>query len=174
MIIQCSSCQKKFNVPDGAITPAGRIVQCSSCGNQWTQYPVKKKTSFAPQVSAKSAKAPVKKAVKKKGPTPYSKEYMQQKWGSSVQSYAKNEGLSKKTKKITEKVKRKKIKDIEKPGFGFFNYLIMFFVFSTFFVGVLNFEKTRLSRKFPFLEPYIEHFFESLEIIKIFIFDFFR
>ena len=44
MIIECTSCQKKFNVPDSAITSAGRLVQCSSCGNQWTQYPLKTKT----------------------------------------------------------------------------------------------------------------------------------
>ena len=40
MILECKSCQKKFIVPDNAITNAGRLVQCSSCGNKWTQYPV--------------------------------------------------------------------------------------------------------------------------------------
>ena len=39
MIIQCNSCSKKFVVPDGAIKAKGRLVQCSSCGNKWTQYP---------------------------------------------------------------------------------------------------------------------------------------
>ena len=43
-----------------------------------------------------------------------------------------------------------------------------------FLVGILNFERGRISRKFPFLEPYIDHFFESLEIFKILILDFFR
>ena len=38
MIIQCNSCQKSFNVPDNAITEKGRLVQCSACGNKWTQY----------------------------------------------------------------------------------------------------------------------------------------
>ena len=32
---------KKFIVPDNAITSAGRLVQCSSCGNKWTQFPIK-------------------------------------------------------------------------------------------------------------------------------------
>ena len=41
MIIRCNSCEKQFVVPDGAITSKGRLVQCSSCGNQWTQYPIK-------------------------------------------------------------------------------------------------------------------------------------
>ena len=43
MILECKSCQKKFIVPDNAITKAGRLVQCSSCGNKWTQFPVTKK-----------------------------------------------------------------------------------------------------------------------------------
>ena len=33
---------KKFLVPDNAIPSSGRLVQCSSCGNKWTQYPEKK------------------------------------------------------------------------------------------------------------------------------------
>ena len=43
MIIQCKTCDKKFNVPDAAIVAGGRLVQCSSCGSQWTQYPIKTK-----------------------------------------------------------------------------------------------------------------------------------
>jgi len=40
MILSCNSCQKKFVVPDQAITAAGRTVQCGSCGNKWKQFPV--------------------------------------------------------------------------------------------------------------------------------------
>ena len=29
-------------MPDNAITAKGRLVQCNSCGNKWTQFPVKK------------------------------------------------------------------------------------------------------------------------------------
>ena len=39
MIINCNSCDKKFVVPDQAITSSGRTVQCGSCGNKWKQYP---------------------------------------------------------------------------------------------------------------------------------------
>ena len=39
MIINCNSCDKKFVVPDQAITSSGRMVQCGSCGNKWKQYP---------------------------------------------------------------------------------------------------------------------------------------
>ena len=42
MILSCNSCEKKFVVPDNAISASGRLVQCSSCGNKWKQFPVKK------------------------------------------------------------------------------------------------------------------------------------
>ena len=41
MLINCNSCQKKFIVPDNAITKSGRLVQCGFLWNKWTQYPVK-------------------------------------------------------------------------------------------------------------------------------------
>ena len=41
MILSCSSCEKKFVVPDQAIGAAGRVVQCGSCGNKWKQFPLK-------------------------------------------------------------------------------------------------------------------------------------
>ena len=59
MIIQCKSCNKSFNVPDDAIGNNGRLVQCSSCGNKWTQYPEKKRievTKKTPEIKKKSKK----------------------------------------------------------------------------------------------------------------------
>ena len=168
MIIQCTACEKKFSVPDSAISGNGRLVQCSSCGNKWTQYPLSTKKS-PPKKIIPPKSLPVKKTPKKnKGPVPYSREYMRQKWGDSLPNYVESKGLNKRTKKTSAK---QKSKVIEKPGFGFFNYIIMFFVLSTFFVGILNFEQARLSRKFPFLEPYIGYFFETIENFKIFILD---
>ena len=78
----------------------------------------------------------------------------------------------KKIKRVPEK--QKPIKNVGKPGFGFFSYIITLAVLSTFFVGILSFERTRLSRKFPFLEPYINHFFETIENFKIFILDLYK
>ena len=40
MILNCNSCEKKFVVPDSAIGKEGRLVQCSSCGNKWKQFPI--------------------------------------------------------------------------------------------------------------------------------------
>ena len=102
---------------------------------------------------------------------------MEQKWGTSLKNYVDEKGLSKKVKtsqKIKKTQKQKNLQKVASPSFGFFNYIIVSSILFTFFVGILNFERTRLSRKFPALEPYIDHFFESLNIFRIFILDFFR
>ena len=177
MIIQCTSCEKKFNVPDAAITTAGRLVQCSSCGNKWTQYPIKVKPSISRPIKVPVKKTEKIKPKKKKGPVPYSKEYMQQKWGSSLKSYAVEKGLTKKTNKIIKpkKIQKEKpVKVIEKPGFGFFNYIIVTSILIVAIVGTLDLTKTMIISKFPFLNPYIEHFFETINNLKIFILDFYR
>ena len=90
MIIQCTACDKKFSVPDAAITANGRLVQCSSCGNKWTQYPIiqnKTETKIIAKSSKNIGKKTIKKISKISSPAPYSKEYMQQKWGTSLESY---------------------------------------------------------------------------------------
>ena len=102
---------------------------------------------------------------------------MEQKWGSTVKKYAEQKGISKKktgTKKI-QKTKSPKLNEKrEKPSFGFFNYIIIYSIGFTFLVGILNFERARLSRKFPAVEPYIDTFFETIDNLKIFILDLIR
>ena len=68
MIIQCKSCQKSFVVPDNAITSSGRLVQCSSCGNKWTQYPVlqKEKVVNITQTTVKKSEIKKKRVKKQK------------------------------------------------------------------------------------------------------------
>ncbi len=166
MIIQCESCQKKFVVPDSAVTAKGRLVQCSSCGNKWTQYPIKQKTPKI--VNVKNITKPSKQKRKRKktsGIDVYSDEYLQKKHGIKIidpsSSNLKTKGSN-----------QNKIGKKGSVSFGFFNYLITISILSIFFVGILNFERSRLSRKFPFLEPYIEGFFETLNNFKIIFIDF--
>ena len=35
MIISCNNCNKKFEVNSNLIPDAGRLLQCSGCGNEW-------------------------------------------------------------------------------------------------------------------------------------------
>ncbi len=159
MILECKSCQKKFIVPDNAIPSAGRLVQCSSCGNKWTQYPLKRKkiselkiisTQNKEQININTIRKKKKKATKKTGPSIYSKEYLEKKHGIKIDekkfSFSKN----------------KTDRQISKTYFGFYSYLIIFLIIIAFAIGILNLTKEIIIFNFPFTEIYIEYLFENL------------
>ena len=96
MILTCNSCDKKFVVPDNAITASGRIVQCGLCGNRWKQFPTNKtvKTQVFPKSKKIVSKTPqikqkvknTKKNVIKKSReiSLYSPEYLAKKHGIKI------------------------------------------------------------------------------------------
>lgn len=51
MRLICPNCGAQYDVPDGAIPPAGREVQCSSCGHAWFEIET-------PEPAAESAPIP--------------------------------------------------------------------------------------------------------------------
>ena len=165
MIIECKSCNKKFNVPDNAIPATGRLVQCSNCGNKWTQYPLKankSKISDLSQVMAQKKivkKSQSKKKSKRSGPTIYSSEYLEKKHGIKIK-----QGIN---KKIT-----KNNIDNKSYGLGFYSSIIILIFFIVSFFGVLNLTKDMIIFHYPFLESYILYFYETIENIKIIITDF--
>jgi len=175
MIIQCNACEKSFIVPDNAITAKGRLVQCNSCGNKWTQFPVKKdqqksikkpsKTIIKEVVNNEKIK-PVsvkkKKSTKKKTKTlnPYSEEYLKKKHGIKIINPSSQ---------TSKKIKDKKTKI--KTGFGFYGILIiMFFILITIF-GILNLTREIIEFNFPFIATYVDHLFETFNNIKLIISD---
>ena len=156
MILICNSCDKKFVVPDGAITASGRMVQCGSCGNKWKQFPTakpKKQESIKKQENNKINTENPKK-TKNKGPKKsrevslYSPEYL-----------AKKHGI-----KLNESNKAVKKKDInnKKISFGFYNSLILFIVVIICLSRILYFSQDIIVSKFPVLQFYINYYFESI------------
>ena len=119
MLVNCNSCEKKFNVPDTAVTENGRLLQCGSCGNKWTQYPIKQETvkkeklkKNIPNVNQKPNVNKVKKSVKKKKReiNLYSEEYLKKKHGLEI-----------KDPKIDKNSKKQNLR----TGFDFYKYLIL-------------------------------------------------
>ena len=177
MILECKSCQKKFIVPDNAITKAGRLVQCSSCGNKWTQFPVVEKTIKKPknfQMKKETIKKPIniqnkikeqkifsttkqkKNIVKKKtGPSIYSKEYLKKKHGINING------------SNVYKAKNKTNNKISKSYFGFYSYLIILLFLVSSIIGILNLTKEIIIFYLPFTEIYIEYLFENLNYFGI-------
>ena len=156
MIISCNSCEKKFVVPDKAITSEGRIVQCGSCGNKWRQFPLKKeigekikkinteKTVKKPQINKKK---PIRKK-KKREIDLYSPEYLAKKHGinlgTNVNSLKSNSNTNKEI------------------SFGFYAYLIIIIVFLIFFLKLLYFFQDKFIALFPFTEIYLSILFEII------------
>ena len=167
MILSCNSCDKKFVVPDNAITKAGRLVQCSACGNKWKQFPVeeekKKETVLTPdlKLTRKKSTSPRKPIIQKKSITPkrkvvkkpreinlYSPEYLAKKHGIKL-----NDPQPKKLKKSNVK---------DKVSFGFYSTLLVFVVFVIFFSRSLYFAQSYIITLFPITEFYLSYFFENI------------
>ena len=152
MILSCNSCEKKFVVPDKAITSSGRLVQCGSCGNKWKQFPLdkiekkpqilKKKINTSSKVNFPKIKK--KKSQKKREINLYSPEYL-----------AKKHGI-----KLNEPAEETKLKN--RVTFGFYNSLIFFIVIVIFLSRGLYFSQDFIIEKLPFTEFYLEYFFESI------------
>ena len=157
MIISCNSCEKKFVVPDKAITIEGRVVQCGSCGNKWKQYPKNekkitsikiKKDKKIPKISETKIPKPKKRIPKKKREINlYSPEYLAKKHGINL-----NE-IKFKPKPIVE----------NKVSFGFYSSLIIFLIFVITFSRILYFFQDFIVTKLPFTEYYLQYFFESIK-----------
>ena len=168
MILSCNSCEKKFVVPDNAITSSGRIVQCSSCGNKWKQFPIKDQIKLKKQApiinkvvekvtnKPKAKKEKIKKSTK---PNLYSPEYLAKKHGIKI-----NE---------SENVKTNSNKNEKKINFGFYSYLIVFSVILIFFLRIIYFAQDAIIYNIPLAKVYIELLFETIENIKEIIKNFF-
>jgi len=157
MIISCNSCEKKFVVPDKAITSEGRVVQCGSCGNKWKQYPKNeekitpikiKKNKKIPKISQTKIPKPKKKISKKKREIDlYSPEYLAKKHGINLNEFN--------DKPIAK----------NKISFGFYSTLFILLVFLIAFSRILYFFQDFIITKLPFAEIYLKYFFESIRNI---------
>ena len=156
MILICKSCSKKFVVPDNAITAVGRVVQCGSCGNKWKQFPANeiKSTLSATEAKQKISKPRLtqpkavktkKRAIRKpREINLYSPEYL-----------AKKHGI-----KLKDEIKKTSIN--EKVSFGFYSSLLLFLIIVIVVSRGLYFFQDFIVLKFPFMEFYIDYFFENI------------
>jgi predicted Zn finger-like uncharacterized protein len=159
MILSCNSCEKRFVVPDQAISAMGRTVQCGSCGNKWKQFPIKKeinkivsekKINLKKSITVNKVIKPKRKNVKKtREINLYSPEYLEKKHGISLNNIkVKNSSNSHK-----------------KVSFGFYNSLILFIVAIIVLSKGLHFFESFIIDKFPFTKFYLDYFFESIKNI---------
>ena len=166
MILTCNSCDKKFVVPDSAITASGRMVQCGSCGNKWRQFPVGivKKAQSVPRTPKVVPKTkPVQQKIQKlkkikktalKKPREislYSPEYLAKKHGIKINDVQTEKRVSKQEKK--------------RVSFGFYNSLIVLIFFVIALSRILYFSQGFIISNIPASEYYLNYFFESIRNI---------
>lgn len=164
MIISCKSCEKKFVVPDQAITSDGRIVQCGSCGNKWKQLPINEINKNEQNSNVKKMRSKTKKVKTiiqntkkiKKTTTKntreihlYSPEYLAKKHGIKLN----NTNFDKISYKSDTK---------DKISFGFYNSLLFFLITIIVLSRGLYFFQELIVQKLPFTEFYINYYFESV------------
>jgi len=160
MLVNCNSCQKKFNVPDSAITDAGRLLQCGTCGNKWTQYPIKQDSvkKISKTKPAKIIQTPEANKVRnltkkrKRKVTLYSEEYLKRKHGLEIKNSIDSNKKTEKYKNITS-------------NNNFFSNLIIIAIIVIAFFGILNISKDFIIVNYPFAETYINSIYEVVEIL---------
>ena len=157
MLLNCNSCQKKFVVPDSAITKSGRLVQCGSCGNKWTQFPIEiikeKKINIAEKTKINKQK--VFRSNPKTKKNLYTAEYLKKKHGLII-----NETNNSTAKEVPNSQRKKN-------GFSFYSYLFFLFVFLIAFFGILELSKEAIILSYPSLEMYINYLYEVIEIVAV-------
>ena len=163
MLVNCNSCQKKFIVPDSAITEAGRLLQCGSCGNKWTQYPIKEKAvkTIEQKISnkikqpdnANSTKTSSKN--KKRKINLYSEKYLEKKYGLTIKDSPERQDKKKESK----------------SSFSFFNYLIIIIILIMAFFGVINLSKDIIVTNYPGAIPYIDYLYKLIEVMRTTIYE---
>ena len=161
MILTCNSCQKKFVVPDQAITSTGRVVQCGSCGNKWKQFPIAEKIVKNTKenikenikkkpVTQKSYKTKKKRVKKTREISLYSPEYLEKKHGINLENIKPKEIVKSENKKIS---------------LGFYNSLLILIFFTIVISRGLYFFQDYIAYSFPITKFYLDYFFESIKNI---------
>jgi hypothetical protein len=162
-------------VPDNAITSSGRLVQCSACGNKWTQFPIKaqndKKLKIEEDIKQKEKNLPItknkkiikKKSTKKKQINIYSPEYLQNKHGIKI--------INPSSLNLSS-VKRNNSKRNKAIGYGFYNYLISIFIVLLTLFGILHLTKDIIILNYPTIEKNIDYLYETFYNLSLIFTDF--
>ena len=153
MIINCPSCQKKFQISDNLIPVNGRLLQCGSCNNSWF---------FKPQITSK----------KDKNKTEIISQFDPNKTDITIKNKKKTQKKNKESIKISKNYELTKYKKQSNLTFAnFLSYTIVLIITFVAFLIIVDTFKTPLYSSFPNLENIIFNLYETLTDIKLFIKD---
>ena len=158
MIIECTNCNKKFEVDPELIPEKGRSIQCGSCDHKWFYKKDTQETIL--EVNDKTPVNEIKEEIK-------------------ISNDVTNEIADK--KKITEEIVEEKIeikpnneeKPLKKSNIlnKIISYLIVAIISFAALIIVLDTFKTPLNNIFPNLELLLFNLYETFEDIGLFLKD---
>ena len=152
MIITCPSCEKKFEIDQKLIPSEGRILQCGSCNHKWFFKINDLEKKIVNQEILISEK------VKKKEM-------------DSINLSSKDETKSSKKEISSENYNAKNIEQKPKRNYNFLNILLVIIISITALILILDTFKDNLETVFPNIKFLLSNLYQSLEDIKLFIFD---
>ena len=152
MIIECPNCNKKFEIDQNLVPNDGRLLQCGNCSHKWFfKINVTKKKIISDNIS-------VPKEVEKKETDDIS-------YSSDDEPKYSDEEInleSDNTSKIEKKPKR---------NYNFLNILLVIIISITALILFLDTFKDNLETVFPNIKFLLNNLYQSIEDIKLFIFD---
>ena len=154
MIINCPSCNKKFEIDKNLIPFEGRLLQCGSCNHKWLFKPENIKDEIE---------------IIKKTTTNLSNEN-----NINLTDEVNNNLFTKEneTKTISEIPKQEfKNKKNVKIKFNFFKVLIVLIISFIALIIVLDTFKSQISIIVPNIEIILDNLYQSLNDIRLFVLD---
>ena len=192
MIIQCTSCSRKFVVKDKDIPKNGRMVQCGYCSETWHQMPstipIKKVKKIEPAVKPSMESSEGLSVDKIKASDGKTYKFLGSQWAELLPSGKTGLFARKKIGKELDKLTGRKIKsvikkkpkktkevdpsseklpDIYKPkeGLGFFGYILVLIIIALSLAGILKTFEKELMVYFPEIENVFIFLNEQTEYI---------
>ena len=152
MIITCPSCEKKFEIDQKLIPSEGRMLQCGSCDHKWFF----------------KIDDPEKKTVNEEILT---SEKVEKKEIDSTNSSTNDETKSFKKEINTETNDASYIERKPKRNYNFFNILLVVIISLIALILILDTFKDNLESVFPNINFLLNNLYQSIEDIKLFVFD---
>ena len=152
MIITCPCGEKKFEIDQKLIPSEGRMLQCGSCDRQWyfkINVPEKKIVNEEILTSGKVEKKEI----------------------DSTNLSSRDETKISKKEISSETYKASKIEKKPKRNYNFLNILLVIIISITALILILDTFKDNLETVFPNIKFLLSNLYQSIEDIKLFIFD---
>ena len=168
MIINCECGKKKFQVKDGSIPDAGRMLQCGECGNKWFFKPVENDNisslTLNDKTSSELENFEIQKTLNIKPKTTNEKippvtEQIIEEAEKTIEKKEKNKKIA-----INENQKIKKKPNLASNFFVIIiTFIAMIIIFDTF--------KNELSEFIPGIIPLLDNLYQSFYDIYLFFKD---